>query len=146
MNIFNRKKRLEINDDVLGMMTFLQPNIVDEDCWNFKRKTASTNEEVEYFVYNNSDGVTEEQRNLIVEIERNYADLVDCFQVFLDKKLSEFDYQMSIKDDLKISFINIPENPTKLYEWEINYEEKEGFAIYSIGVENYIPVDLGISM
>ena len=147
LNIF-KKKRKKITDDILGILTFRKSNILDESYWNVDRKVTSINELVEFYIYNNENGINEIQRNLILEIEKKYPELIDYLEKYLNDKIREIDsnyLNVSINKDLDVHFINIPENPTELNIWELNLVEKKGFTNYEITIENWIPVDLGIS-
>ena len=147
LNIF-KNKRKKIEDDTLGILTFKKSNRIDESYWNVDRKLNSVNELVEFYIYNDSDGINASQKNLILAIEKQYPELIDILEKYLNTKIREIDTNfsnVSIQKDLDISFINIPENPTELNKWEINFVEKKGFTIYGIEIENWNPIDLGIS-
>ncbi len=147
LNIF-KKKRKTITDDILGILTFRKSNRIDESYWNVDRKVNSVNELVEFYIYNNEDGIDESQKKLILEIEEKYPKLIDNLEKYLNTKILEIDSNyshISIQKDLDVSFINIPENPTELNKWEINFVEKKGFTIYGIEIENWNPIYLGIS-
>ena len=147
LNIF-KNKRKKIEDDTLGILTFRKSNRIDESYWNVERKLNSCNELVEFYIYNDSDGINESQKNLIIEIEKHYPELIEILEKYLNNKIREIDSNFSnfsIQKDLDVSFINIPENPTELNKWEINFVEKKGFTIYGIEIENWNPIDLGIS-
>jgi len=103
---------------------------------------------VEFNVYNNEDGINKTQKELILAIESKYPELVDRLEKYLNDKVREINsasWTISIQKDLDVSFITIPENPTELNNWEINFVEKRGFTFYEIEIENWIPIDLGIS-
>ncbi|WP_378172630.1 hypothetical protein [Aquimarina sp. SS2-1] len=143
-----KKKRKKIIDATLGTLTFRKSNQIDESYWNVDRKINSINELVEFYIYNNSEGITEKQKQLILSIEKKYPELINSLESFLNMKIKKLDSDysnISIESDLNVSFINIPENPTELNKWEINYVEKKGFTIYGIEIENWKPTDLGIS-
>ena len=147
LNIF-KKKRKKITDNILGVLTFKKSNRLDESYWNVDRKVSSVNELVEFYIYNNEDGINECQKQLILEIEKKYPELIDNLEKYLNNKIRKIDsntLNISILKDLDVSFINIPENPTELNKWEINFVEKKGFTIYAIEIENWNPIDLGIS-
>lgn len=147
LNIF-KKKRKKIADDILGILTFRKSNRLDESYWNVDRKVSSINELVEFYIYNNENGINENQKKLILEIEKKYPELIDNLEKYLNTKIREIDSNyshISIEKDLVVSFINIPENPTELNKWEINFVEKKGFTIYGIEIENWNPIYLGIS-
>jgi hypothetical protein len=147
LNIF-KKKRKKITDDILGILTFRKSNRLDESYWNVDRKVNSVNELVEFYIYNNENGINESQKKLILKIEKKYPELIDTLEKYLNTKIREIDsnhLNVSIQKDLDVSFINIPENPTELNKWEINFVEKKGFTIYGIEIENWNPIDLGVS-
>ena len=56
LNIF-KKKRKKITDNILGVLTFKKSNRLDESYWNVDRKVSSVNELVEFYIYNNEDGI-----------------------------------------------------------------------------------------
>ena len=147
LNIF-RKKRKKITDDILGTLTFRESSKLDESYWNVDRKMNSADELVEFYIYNNSDGINENQKELILTIEKRYPELIDSIELFINEKINEIDSKseyVSIRKSLDVHFINIPKNLTKLNKWELNLVEKKGFANYEIEIENWIPIDLGIS-
>ena len=147
LNIF-RTKRTKIIDDIFGVLTFKKSSKLDEAYWNVDRKIDSLNEKVEFYVYNNKTGISDIQRKLILEIEKKYPELVNNLENYLNNEIQEIDRnssKISIQKDLDVSFINIPKNPTELNKWEINFVEKRGFTIYGIDIENWKPIDLGIS-
>jgi hypothetical protein len=147
LNIF-KKKQKKITDDILGILTFRKSNRLDESYWNVDRKVNSVNELVEFYIYNNENGINESQKKLILKIEKKYPELIDTLEKYLNTKIREIDsnhLNVSIQKDLDVSFINIPENPTELNKWEINFVEKKGFTIYGIEIENWNPIDLGVS-
>ena len=85
---------------------------------------------------------------MILEIEKKYPELIDNLEKYLNDKIREIGtnyLNVSINKDLDVHFINIPENPTELNIWELNLVEKKGFTNYEITIENWVPVDLGIS-
>ena len=147
LNIF-KKKRKKITDNILGVLTFRKPNRLDESYWNVDRIVNSVNELVEFYIYNNEDGINESQKKLILEIEKKYSELIDNLEKFLNTRIREIDsnhLNISINKDLDVHFISIPENPTELNTWELNLVEKRGVTNYEITIENWIPIDLGIS-
>ncbi len=147
LNIF-KKKRKKITDNILGILTFRKSNRLDESYWNVDRKVNSVNELVEFYIYNNEDGINESQKKLILEIQKKYPELIDNLEKYLNTKIRKIDsnhLNISINKDLDVHFINIPENPTELNTWELNLVEKRGFTNYEITIENWIPIDLGIS-
>ena len=147
LNIF-KKKRKKITDNILGVLTFRKPNRLDESYWNVDRIVNSVNELVEFYIYNNEDGINESQKKLILEIEKKYSELIDNLEKFLNTRIREINsnhLSISINKDLDIHFISIPENPTELNIWELNLVEKRGITNYEITIENWIPIDLGIS-
>ena len=147
LNIF-KKKRKKITDNILGVLTFRKPNRLDESYWNVDRIVNSVNELVEFYIYNNEDGINESQKKLILEIEKKYSELIDNLEKFLNTRIREIDsnhLNISINKDLDVHFISIPENPTELNTWELNLVEKRGVTNYEIMIENWIPIDLGIS-
>ena len=147
LNIF-KKKRKKITDDILGVLTFRKSNRLDESYWKVNRKVSSVNELVEFYIFNNADGINEIQKELILAIEKKYPELIDNLEKYLNSRVCEIDSNysnISIPKDLDVSFINIPENPTELNKWEVNYVEKKGFTIYGIEIENWNPIYLGIS-
>ena len=147
LNIF-RKKRKKIADDILGILTFRKSNRLDESYWNVDRKVKSVNELVEFYIDNNENGINESQRKLILEIEKKYPELIDNLEKYLNNKIREIDssnVEISINKDLDVNFISIPENPTELNIWELNLVEKKGFTNFEITIENWNPINLGIS-
>jgi transcriptional antiterminator len=147
LNIF-KTQRTKITDDILGVLTFRKSNRLDESYWNVDRKVSSVNELVEFYIYNNENGINKNQKKLILEIEKKYPELIDNLEKYLNTKIREIDSNyshVSIQKDLDVSFINIPENPSELNKWEINFVEKKGFTIYGIEIENWNPWYLGIS-
>ncbi len=147
LNIF-KKKRKKITDETLGVLTFRKSNRLDESYWNVDRKVESVNEMVEFYIYNDENGIDESQKKMILAIEKKYPQLISKLEDFLNKRLQEFDSNslyVSIVKDLDVSFINVPKNPNELIKWEINFVEKREFAIYGIEIENWEPIDLGIS-
>ena len=147
LNIF-KKKRKKITDNILGVLTFRKSNRLDESYWNVDRKVNSVNELVEFYIYNNEDGIYESQKKLILEIEKKYSELIDNLEKFLNTRIREIDsnhINISINKDLDVHFISIPENLTELNTWELNLVEKRGFTNYEITIENWSPIDLGIS-
>ncbi|GEM_PF-5966878 len=147
LNIF-RKKRKKITDDILGILTFYESSKLDESYWNVDRKINSVNELVEFYMYNNSDGINKNQKELILAIEKKYTEIIDSIEIFINEKINKIDSNseyISIRKNLDVNFINVPENPTELEKWELNLVEKKGFANYEIQIENWIPIDLGIS-
>ncbi|KAB1159747.1 hypothetical protein F7018_05410 [Tenacibaculum aiptasiae] len=135
-------------DETFGVLIFKKSNSLGGSYWNVNRKVDSVNEIIEFYVYNNEHGISKIQKELIFKIEKKYPELLDNLENYLNAKIREVDSKsskISILKDLDISFINIPENPTKLSKWEINFVEKRGFAIYEIEIENWKPIDLGIS-
>ena len=135
-------------DETLGVLTFRKSNILDESYWNVARKLNSVKEMVEFYIYNNEDGINKTQTDLILAIESKYPELVDSLEKYLNDKIHEIDStssNVSVLKYLDISFINIPENPTELKKWEINFVEKRGFTFYGIEIENWKPIDLAIS-
>ncbi|AXT54650.1 hypothetical protein D1815_02360 [Aquimarina sp. AD1] len=146
-NIF-KTKRKKITNDTLGILTFKKSNKIDESYWNVDRKINSINELVRFYIYNNIDGINDKQKQLTLLIENKYPELIDSLQSFLNQQIKKLDFNhssISIEKDLDVSFINIPKNPTELNKWEINYVEKKGFTIYGIEIENWNPIDLGVS-
>ena len=147
LNIF-KKKRKKITDNILGVLTFRKSNRLDESYWNVNRIVNSVNELVEFYIYNNEDGINESKKKLILEIENKYSELIDNLEKFLNTRIREINsnhLSISINKDLDIHFISIPENPTELNIWELNLVEKRGITNYEITIENWIPIDLGIS-
>ena len=147
LNIF-KKKRKKITDEILGVLTFRKSNRLDESYWNVDRKVNSVNKLVEFYIYNNENGINENQKKLILGIEKKYPELIDNLEKYINTKIREIDsnyLNISIHKDLDVHFINIPENLTELNTWELNLVEKRGFTNYEITIENWIPIDLGIS-
>ena len=147
LNIF-KKRRKKIIDNILGILTFRKSNRFDESYWTVNRKVNSANELVEFYIYNNEDGINESQKKLILEIEKKYPQLIGNFEKFLNTKIHEFEpnhLNISINKDLDVNFINIPENSTEFNTWELNLVEKRGFTNYEITIENWVPIDLVIS-
>lgn len=147
LNIF-KTKRKKITDDTLGTLTFKKSNRIDESYWNVDLKINSITELVEFYIYNNVDGINDKQKQLILLIESKYPELIGSLQSFLNEQIRKLDSDhssISIEKDLDISFINIPQDPTELNKWEINYIEKKGFTSYGIEIENWNPIDLGVS-
>lgn len=135
LNIF-KAKRNKITDDTLGILTFKKSNSLDDS------------QSVEFYIYNDSEGINDHQRKLILEIAKKYLELIDSLESYLNNEISKIDStysSISIRKDLDIMFINIPKNLTELNKWEINFVEKEGFVIYEIGFENWKPIYLEIS-
>lgn len=147
LNIF-KKKRQKIIDDTLSVLTFRKSNRLDGSHWNINRKLESVTELVEFYIYNDSEGINDNQRRLILEIEKKYLELIDDLENYLNNEISKIDStysSISIHKDLDIMFINIPKNLTELNKWEINFVEKKGFSVYEIGLKNWKPVYLEIS-
>ncbi|UZR99628.1 hypothetical protein [Chondrinema litorale] len=106
---------------------------------------------MEFYIYNNSSGISEVQKALALKIEKKYPELINDLEIFLNTKIKEKDSKhsffstLSILKDLEVGFINIPSDPTDSSFWEINYVEKRGLAIYGIEIKNWLPTELGVS-
>lgn len=147
LNIFKKRRKIII-DETLGYLTFNKSNRLNESYWSVNRKVASSNEMIEFYIYNDKNQIDKTQKELILEILEKYPELITKLETFLNNKLRKFDsnsFFISLVKDLNINFISIPENHDKLKKWEINFVEKKGFTTYEIEIENWKPIDLGIS-
>lgn len=140
---FKKKNTTTINDDLFGKLSFIEESI-DENHWN--GAVEFENENIEILIYCKTSSLDNYQKKMFIELKNRYQEIKPAIEGFINKTLSEKNINArnySIGDDFNISHISIFASDNQ--KIEIAYNLNNDFCLFEVVLENFIPVDLGIS-
>jgi len=141
---FKKKKDITtINDDLLGKLSFIK----DSDGKNhWIGNIKFENQDIQILIHCRTPVFNKYQKKIFIKLKERYNEIKPVVEEFINKILKEKnidDKEYSISDDFTINHILIFTSDNRAIE--ISYDLKNDFSCFEVLLEDYAPVQLGIS-
>jgi hypothetical protein len=139
---------VDITDEFFGKLSFVEATKHEASHFFGAKIFNPVNYIVEYQIYNDGKIVSEAQRKLGIEIERNYAELKIEIENFINTELQKIDStakKYNLEKDLELQLITIPNSLSPKIEWSIEYSVKNDFLFFMVEFQNWEPFWFSIS-